>query len=151
MESELQGLDKVVAHLNKQKGRSAIGFAALDAVGKGDDRRVAFFCFKFWQQLAAISGVTPIAAKSTLPVKSPSGTPVQSISGGDEFAFDVKQALGDGEKNETHKPTNDPSPPHLPLPLPRWLPTLEAPTQNSESPNMIDLNTPPLERWAKRT
>ena len=151
MESELQGLDKVVAHLNKQKGRSAIGFAALDAVGKGDDRRVAFFCFKFWQQLAAISGVTPIAAKSTLPVKSPSGTPVQSISGGDEFAFDVKQALGDGEKNETQKPTNDPSPPHLPLPLPRWLPTLEAPTQNSESPNMIDLNTPPLERWAKRT
>ena len=135
VETEAAALDKVVAHLNKRRGRGAVGFtSAIDNVG-ADDRRVAFFCFRFWKQLTAMSHR-----------KSPMATPAAvALRMEDEFAFDVASA---GAATE-HCPLEHLSPPHRPLPLPRWAPPQEA-TQAHVSPSLIDFNTPPLERWARR-
>lgn len=135
VETEAAALDKVVAHLNKRRGRDAVGFtSSIDNVG-ADDRRVAFFCFRFWKQLTAMSHrkslmATPAAVASRME---------------DEFAFDVASA---GVATE-HCPLEHLSPPHRPLPLPRWAPPQEG-TQAHVSPSLIDFNTPPLERWARR-
>ena len=162
METERAALDKVVAHLNARRARpERRGFAALERFGGGaganaDEataRRIAFFCFKFWQQLAATSATPGRSSTPGTPGSFSPSTP------SDEFAFDVD--VGSQMKRSQMKSVSreeatredsaagpaSPSPPHPPLPLPRWEPSAAA---ASESPAMIDLRTPPLERWAKR-
>ena len=159
METERAALDKVVAHLNARRARpERRGFAALERFGGGaganaDEataRRIAFFCFKFWQQLAATSATPGRASTPGTPGSFPHWTP------SDEFAFDVdvgshqsqmKSVSREEATRSTAAGPASPSPPHPPLPLPRWEPSAAA---ASDSPAMIDLRTPPLERWAKR-
>jgi hypothetical protein len=79
----------------------------------------------------------------------------------DDFAFDVD--IGpENERAEKEIPCSEstrsrnrvePSPPHPPLPLPRWPPPnnrASAAAASVDSPAMINLRTPTLERWAKR-
>ena len=152
METERAALDKVVAHLNARRARpEARGFAALErfggAAGANADeataRRIAFFCFKFWQQLAATSATPGRASTPGTPSSLPPSTP------SDEFAFDVDVGIQPGSREAATRSTAagpaSPSPPHPPAPLPRW-----EPSAATDSPAMIDLRTPPLERWAKR-
>jgi hypothetical protein len=159
METERAALDKVVAHLNARRARpERRGFAALERFGGGaganaDEataRRIAFFCFKFWQQLAATSATPGRASTPGTPGSFPPSTP------SDEFAFDVdvgshqsqmKSVSREEATRSTAAGPASPSPPHPPLPLPRWEPSAAA---AADSPAMIDLRTPPLERWAKR-
>ena len=88
METERAALDKVVAHLNVRRARPETrGFAALErfggAAGANADeataRRIAFFCFKFWQQLAATSATpgrasTPGTPRSFSPRPHPTSS-----------------------------------------------------------------------------
>ena len=154
METERAALDKVVAHLNARRARPETrGFAALErfggAAGANADeataRRIAFFCFKFWQQLAATSATPGRASTPGTPRSFSPSTP------SDEFAFDVDVGIQPGSREAATRSTAagpaSPSPPHPPAPLPRWEPSAAAAT---DSPAMIDLRTPPLERWAKR-
>jgi len=154
METERAALDKVVAHLNARRARpEARGFAALERfggaaganAGEATARRIAFFCFKFWQQLAATSATPGRASTPGTPSSLPPSTP------SDEFAFDVDVGIQPGSREAATRSTAagpaSPSPPHPPAPLPRWEPSAAAAT---DSPAMIDLRTPPLERWAKR-
>ena len=154
METERAALDKVVAHLNVRRARpEARGFAALERfggaaganAGEATARRIAFFCFKFWQQLAATSATPGRASTPGTPSSLPPSTP------SDEFAFDVDVGIQPGSREAATRSTvagpASPSPPHPPAPLPRWEPSAAAAT---DSPAMIDLRTPPLERWAKR-
>ena len=153
MESDLTALDKVVAHLNARRARPETrGFAALErfggATGANADettaRRIAFFCFKFWQQLAATSATPGRASNPGTPSSFPPSTP------SDEFAFDVDVGIQPGSRKASTRSTAtgpaSPSPPHPPWPPPRQEPSAVA----MDSPAMIDLRTPPLERWAKR-
>ena len=154
MESDRAALDKVVAHLNARRARpEKRGFAALERFGgaaganarEATARRIAFFCFKFWQQLAATSATPGRASNPGTPSSFPPSTP------SDEFAFDVDVGIQPGSREAATRSTAagpaSPSPPHPPLPLPRWEPSAAA---TADSPAMIDLRTPPLERWAKR-
>ena len=154
MESDRAALDKVVAHLNARRARPETrGFAALERFGgaaganarEATARRIAFFCFKFWQQLAATSATPGRASNPGTPSSFPPSTP------SDEFAFDVDVGIQPGSREAATRSTAagpaSPSPPHPPLPLPRWEPSAAA---TADSPAMIDLRTPPLERWAKR-
>ena len=126
---ERRNLDKVVAHLNARRARTRSGGARANGGGGGvlsggalpDARALAFFCFKFWQQLAAAA---PAPASST---PSPAATPPAWNLAGLDFAFDVVRDAGAAPTPAAAAAPTDPaeappspSPPRSPLPLPAW-------------------------------